>query len=111
VYGDVVTVRVVTSDHLPTLDGPVPTVAPDVGDLTARLAAVRRLAADGPPPAFVLADDDEPVAAIVTAAVEAGAGAVVLPVGEHADGELARTVRRAADVTFALLVERGGAAR
>ncbi|UDY35770.1 hypothetical protein [Dermatobacter hominis] len=104
------TVRVATAAQLGALDGPVRVVSAD-GDLASRLAAVRRLAAEGAVAALVLDLDDGPVASVVTAAVEAGAAVVVLPDGEPIDGEVARDARRAADVTQALVVERGGAAR
>lgn len=49
---------------------------------------------------------DGPAAAVVTVAMVAGARLLVVP-SDGASAELARTVRRAADITEALLVERG----
>lgn len=113
-YGDAVSVRVAAAGEFRAdqqgTDGTVRVVDPGA-PLAERLSAVRRAAAAGEHVAWQLVPSDGPVAAAVTAAVEAGARTVVLPDGEPLDGELAREVRRAADVTVALLVERDGAMR
>ena len=79
--------------------------------LRARLAEVRRLAAEGTPVALHLDPADGPAVSVATAAVEAGASVLVLP--GPASEEVAepfaheRVVRRAADVTAALVAARG----
>ena len=111
-YGDAVSVRVATAGEFRAQehgsDGAVRVIDPDA-PLVERLTAVRRAAEAGEHVVWQLVPSDGPVAAAVTAAVEAGARTVVLPEGEPLDGPLARDVRRAADVTIALLVERDGA--
>jgi hypothetical protein len=106
VYGGAVSVRVATSAQFAADPGPAHLVDATDG-LRGRLVAVRHLAADGGRPALTLDPSDGPPAAVVTAAVEAGVAVIVLPEGEPLDGTLARDVRRAADITQALLVERG----
>lgn len=71
-----------------------------------RLIQVRVDAANGADAMFDVRCADGPVAAVVAAAVEAGATAVVLDDELAADPDQVRDARRAADVAWALSIER-----
>ena len=102
--------QVVTESAYEALHPPVREVNRSAS-LRARLAEVRRLAAEGTPVALHLDPADGPVVSVATAAVEAGATVLVLP-GPASEEDAApialeREVRRAADVTAALVAARG----
>lgn len=73
-----------------------------------RLVLLRHLVSGGDRVTFEVTADDVPVAAVVTAAVEAGAAEVVA-VGDGSDQpDFVRDLRRARHVATALAVERSG---
>lgn len=102
--------QVVTESGYEALHPPVREVNRSAS-LRTRLAEVRRLAAEAMPVALRLDPADGPVVSVATAAVEAGATVLVLPgPASEEDAEpsaLEREVRRAADLTAALVAARG----
>lgn len=76
------------------------------GRLGDRLDRVARWSDDGLVIGFEVDPSDGPPSAVVTVAILAGARVLVLPEGAEESG-LAREVRRTADLTEALLIERG----
>ncbi len=76
------------------------------GSLGDRLDRVARWSDDGLVIGFEVDPSDGPPSAVVTVAILAGARVLVLPEGAEESG-LAREVRRTADLTEALLIERG----
>lgn len=111
-------VRVATRSEIGSKDG-VPLPSGPGSSLTERLAAARRDGArrDGArqsegeedaPLAMWVEPTDGPLAAVVTAAVEAGATLIVVPDELDSDPAVRRDIRRAADVASALVRERRG---
>ena len=101
-----VIVRIGTRSELGDLEGTA--ASPEAaGALVDRLVAARLAAAGGASAAVWVRLDDGPVAAVVTAAVEAGSTVIVLADEIGQDPELRREARRAADVATALVRERG----
>lgn len=82
-------------------------VKSDSGSLSERLERVSLASGEGAAIGFEIDPADGPPAALVAVAMVAGASAFVIPDDGDESG-LAREVRRAADVTDALLVERAG---